>query len=138
MRVICPHTGKVRGFETAESLHRHIENIRPREVKNWPKKRLKNLFWCHISGEKEPYLKPVKREAYPNAAYRAREVHLWEKCTKCKSVFRIKNSVRFWHVRNPDAENPEISFNWVRESDYDLPICPKCNSDWQYLTNLNL
>ena len=61
MSEICPHTGKIRGYETAESLHRHIMSICPREVKDWPKKRQKNLFWHHIGGERELYLSWLKR-----------------------------------------------------------------------------
>jgi len=61
MTRICPHTGKVVGFETAKSIADHIETIRPRRVKDWPKSRQKNLFWNHVSGEKEPYLDWLKK-----------------------------------------------------------------------------
>lgn len=74
-------------------------------------------------------------EKYPSSHKQPEKVWLFQKCVKCGKMFKIKDSVRTEHMRNPESEEPEMTYLWSF-SDYDHLICPECNSS--YFQNLNI
>ena len=72
-------------------------------------------------------LLPSPLVKYPSKHRQARRVWLFEKCLQCGKIFRIKDSIRTEHIRNPDSSMAEKTYLWSFDEDYDRDICQECH-----------